>query len=86
MLDASGNVIGVVSAKLSKNAASDWDGKPEALGAPPENINFAIKSEEVTAFLEANRISYHKSKSAIKLDAADVAESTAASVVMVGCE
>jgi len=86
MLDASGNVIGVVSAKLSKNAASDWDGKPEALGAPPENINFAIKSEEAMAFLEANRMSYYKSKSATKLDAADVAESTGTSVVMVGCE
>jgi len=86
MLDTSGTVIGIVSAKLSKIAASEWDGKPEPIGAPPENINFAVKSEQAVTFLEASGVTYHKSKPTVKLDAADVAESIGTSVVMVSCE
>ena len=42
-----GNVVGVVSAKLSASAAL------KATGALPENVNYAIKSSYLLSFLES---------------------------------
>jgi len=47
LVDERGNVVGVVSAKLSARAAL------AATGALPENVNYAIKSSYLLSFLES---------------------------------
>ena len=47
LLDERGNVVGVVSAKLSAEAALT------ASGALPENVNDALKSRFILGFLES---------------------------------
>jgi S1-C subfamily serine protease/uncharacterized protein len=79
LLDLSGNVVGIVSARINALAVA------EATGTLPENINFAIKSGIVRGFLEANGIDYETAQSAGKLDPADVGEGAAKSVVMLEC-
>jgi S1-C subfamily serine protease len=79
LLDLSGNVVGIVTARINALAVA------EATGTLPENINFAIKSLIVRGFLEANRIDYETAQSTGKLDPADVGESAAKSVVMLEC-
>jgi hypothetical protein len=86
LLDLSGNVVGVVTAKLNKFAAAEWTGLPEWLGTLPENVNFALKSDNARAFLDANGVQYEKASSMAKRDAADVGELGSKSVVMVDCE
>ena len=46
-MDERGNVVGVVSAKLSARAAL------AASGALPENVNYAVKSSFLLGFLES---------------------------------
>ena len=46
-VDERGNVVGVVSAKLSARAAL------ASSGALPENVNYAIKSSYLLSFLES---------------------------------
>ena len=46
-MDERGNVVGVVSAKLSPRAAL------AASGALPENVNYAVKSSFLLSFLES---------------------------------
>ena len=52
LLDSSGNLVGVVAAKLDavKMAVADGD--------LPQNVNFAVKSAMLAAFLDANRVTY----------------------------
>ena len=47
MVDERGNVVGVVSAKLSARAAL------AATGALPENVDYAVKSSYLLGFLES---------------------------------
>ena len=47
LVDARGNVVGIVAAKLSAQAALD------ATGALPENVNYAVKSSLLLSFLES---------------------------------
>jgi len=47
LVDERGNVVGVVSAKLSARAAL------EASGSLPENVNYAVKSSFLLGFLES---------------------------------
>jgi len=47
LVDARGNVVGIVAAKLSAKAALD------ATGALPENVNYAVKSSLLLSFLES---------------------------------
>jgi S1-C subfamily serine protease len=47
LVDARGNVIGIVSAKLDAGAAL------AASGALPENVNYAVKSSLLLSFLES---------------------------------
>jgi S1-C subfamily serine protease len=79
LLDLSGNVVGIVSARINALAVA------EATGTLPENINFAIKSAIIRGFLEANQIDYETAQSTGKLDPADVGEIAAKSVVMLEC-
>ena len=47
LVDERGNVVGVVSAKLSARAAL------ASSGALPENVNYAVKSSYLLSFLES---------------------------------
>ena len=47
LVDERGNVVGVVSAKLSARAALSTS------GALPENVNYAVKSSYLLGFLES---------------------------------
>gem|GEM_PF-2377443 len=47
LVDERGNVVGIVSAKLSAKAALD------ATGQLPENVNYAVKSSLLLSFLES---------------------------------
>jgi uncharacterized protein len=86
LLDFSGNVVGVVAAKLNKFAAAEWTGLPGWIGTLPENVNFAIKSDNALEFLGANGVEHQKASSTAKLDPADIGELAANSVIMIKCE
>jgi TPR repeat protein len=47
LVDARGNVVGIVAAKLNARAALD------ATGSLPENVNYAVKSSLLLSFLES---------------------------------
>ncbi len=80
LLDTSGNVVGVVSAKLDAikmMVASD---------DLPQNVNFAIKSAMVAAFLDANRVTYKVgTPAATPLQSADIADQARAMSGFVVC-
>jgi S1-C subfamily serine protease/uncharacterized protein len=77
LVDLSGNVVGIVSARIDDVAIA------EATGSLPQNINFAIKSTTIREFLDAHRIEYLVAPSDTKLDPADVGEKAMKSTVMV---
>jgi hypothetical protein len=52
LLDQSGNLVGVVSSKLDAMKVA-MNG-----GDLPQNVNFAVKSTMVAAFLDSNRVTY----------------------------
>lgn len=79
LLDNSGIVVGIVSAKL--NAVRVM----AASGDLPQNVNFAVKSSLAASFLEANRVAYETGASVEKLDPADLAEKAKAASVFVRC-
>jgi S1-C subfamily serine protease len=79
LLDSSGNVVGIVSSRISDLAIA------EATGSLPQNINFAIKSAIIREFLDAHRVDYANSQSVNKLDPADVGEMAMKSTVLLEC-
>jgi uncharacterized protein len=79
LLDLSGNVVGVVSARINELAVA------KLTGSLPQNINFAIKSAIVRTFLDAHQIEYETAQSTTKVEAADVAENATKSTVLLVC-
>jgi len=79
LLDLSGNVVGIVSARVNELAIA------EATGTLPQNINFAIKSTIIREFLDAHRVDYASGQSTNKQDPADVGEMAAKSTIMLEC-
>jgi S1-C subfamily serine protease/uncharacterized protein len=79
LLDLSGNVVGVVSARINELAIA------EVTGTLPQNINFAIKSAIIREFLDAHRVDYLTNQSVTKIDPADVGEMATRSTVMLEC-
>jgi S1-C subfamily serine protease len=69
LLDSSGDVIGVVEAKLDAAAAF------QISGDIPQNVNFAIRASEAIRFLEQNDVPFHvrATESIPDLKVADVA-------------
>jgi hypothetical protein len=53
LVDASGNVVGVVTSKLSPL----WAAKN--IGDVPQNVNFALKASVIRDFLESRSVEYH---------------------------
>ncbi len=72
LLDTSGNIIGVVFAKLAKKFSA-------------ENVNLAIKANLVQMFLDINNIDYSVAMSETHKDSADIADDAMNSVVKILC-
>ena len=81
LLDQSGNLVGVVSAKLNAlklMLATNGD--------IPQNVNFAIKASIVTNFLEANGVTYATGGANQSMQPADLADQAKAMSVFVECQ
>jgi uncharacterized protein len=79
LLDAGGNVVGVVTAKLNDL------GTLKATGSLPQNVNFAIKNQIVQIFLDSHGIEYLSRSTEKNLSAADVAEQARKYTLNVQC-
>jgi S1-C subfamily serine protease len=81
LLDASGNFVGVVSAKLNAllvMLATDGD--------IPQNVNFAIKSSVAATFMESNGVSFSTGLLGAPLAPADLADAAKAISTPVLCK
>ena len=79
LLDRSGNVVGVVVAKL--NAVS----VAMVTGDIPQNINFAIKRGMVESFLDVHHVPYETRPSKTSLKVVEVSDRAAKITVVVEC-
>ncbi len=79
VLDASGNVVGVVMAKLDAIRIA------RATGDIPQNINFAISAGIVRSFLDAQSVPYDTAPSTDELRPAELAVGAKAFTVVVEC-
>jgi hypothetical protein len=78
LLDQAGNVIGVVTSKLSARAAN-------AIGDIPQNVNFAIRDSVVKAFLESRGVEYVVNQPTAALQTTEIAERAERGTVFVQC-
>jgi S1-C subfamily serine protease len=81
LLDQSGNLVGVVSAKLDAlklMVATNGD--------IAQNVNFAIKSSIVASFLDANGVGYATGAAAQQMQPADLADQAKGISVYVECQ
>jgi S1-C subfamily serine protease len=79
LLDSSGNVVGVVAAKINALAFA------KATGDMPENINFAIKTGAVRDFLDNSAVSYQTAEPGAELKAAQIASNARAYTMLISC-
>ena len=79
LLDNSGNVVGVVVSQLNKYKFLTED------QTIPENVNFAIKSQNVELFLGANQIAYNSVNSVRKSANRQIAQAAEQATVMLVC-
>ena len=80
LLDTSGNVVGVVAAKINAIKFA------KATGDIPENINFAIKTGAVRDFLDNSVVSYQTAESKAELKTADIARNARAYTTLIYCK
>ena len=78
--DMSGNVIGIVTAKLDAMKIAD------KTGDLPQNVNFAIKSDLARQFLTSNGIGFQTAPATSQLQPADVGDIVKKATVFVECE
>ncbi len=79
VLDASGNVIGVVVARLDALKLA------QRTGRLPQNVNFAITAGAARAFLDAHKIRYRVSTSTSTIPPVDIAARARGFTVAVEC-
>lgn len=77
--DDSGNVIGVVSARLNEFAVA------EISGSLPQNINFALSQSTVQTFLDSESVAYETRASNAAVSTADIAEQARGFTVFIEC-
>ena len=80
LLASSGDVVGVVAAKLNVLKFV------KATGNIPENINFAIKTGALRDFLDNSAVSYQTAESRTELKTADIAHNARAFTLLVSCK
>lgn len=79
LLDTSGNVVGVVAAKLNAIKFA------KATGDLPQNINFAVKTGAMRDFLDNSAVAYQTAKSKVELKTADIASKARAYTLLISC-
>ena len=79
LLDMSGNVVGVVAAKINAIKFA------KATGDMPENINFAIKTGAVRDFLDNGVVTYQTMEPKAELKTADIARNARAYTMLITC-
>ena len=79
VLDAAGNAVGVVMAKLDAIRVA------RVTGDIPQNVNFAVSEGTARAFLDAQDVPYETAPSANSLKPADVAAKARKFTVAVEC-
>ncbi|WP_210210417.1 S1C family serine protease [Methylovirgula sp. 4M-Z18] len=82
LMDASGDLIGVVAAKLDALDVM----QNESNGDIPQNVNFAIKAAVAQTFLSGNNINVQTGTSGAALQPADLADAAKAVAVFVSCK
>ena len=79
LLDASGHVVGIVTAKLDAIRTLD------VTGDIPQNVNFAIKAEVDRTFLNSRGLSYRTARSDRQLTPADIGDIARPFTVQIIC-
>ena len=79
LLDQTGNVVGVVVAKLNALIVA------RRTGDIPQNVNFAIKGSVVRTFLDVNAVKYAIAPSNSTFDAATIGEHAVNFTVPIEC-
>ena len=79
MLDAAGNVVGVVVAKLDAIRIA------RSTGDIPQNVNFAISAGATRAFLDAEDVPYETAPSDKAMEPVEVAAAARKFTVLVEC-
>jgi len=79
LFDESGNVVGVVVAKLNAARVAAYTGDI------PQNVNFAVKSSRLSAFLASNRLSSGPANKTERLDRIRLAEIARTQTVQLIC-
>jgi tetratricopeptide (TPR) repeat protein len=80
LLDGSGHLVGIVTAKLNALRVARFTGDI------PENVNFALKAEVARTFLDSKRIAYQTARTDQKLSPADVGDIARAFTVYIECK
>ena len=80
LLDASGHLVGIVTAKLNALRVARFTGDIS------ENVNFALKAEVARTFLDSKHIGYQTARSDRQLSPADVGDVARPSTVNIECE
>ena len=79
LFDRSGNVVGVIVAKLDALQVA------EMTGDIPQNVNFAIKAGVARTFLASNDVAYETAPAEGRLEAADIADEGRSVTVAIEC-
>lgn len=79
LLDANGNVMGVVVSKLNALKVA------RATGDVPQNVNFAINANVLSSFLDANAVNYKTASGGATLPTQEIARRAQAFTVLVEC-
>lgn len=79
LMDSSGNVVGMIFAKLDALELA------QRTGDIPQNINFAIKQQTVQRFLDSHQVPYRRTVSAARHEPADIGESAKRFTLFIRC-
>jgi hypothetical protein len=80
LLDGSGHLVGIVTAKLDAALVARFTGDI------PQNVNFALKAEVARTFLDSKGIAYHSAPSDKQLSPADVGNVARPFTLRIECE
>ena len=79
LLDTSGEIVGMVAAKLDALRVARYT------GTIPENINFAIKTGAIRDFLDNSVVPYETAVPGTELKTADIATNARAYTLLISC-
>jgi len=79
LFDRNGNVVGIVTSKINALRVA------AATGDVPQNVNFAIKANVISNFLETNGMKFEQSTKAKVMEIADIGERAKSFTFMLTC-